>query len=148
MVTCKSCRTENVPAAVFCQKCGRRVAPTVESIDTVLLPKVSSTIRFVVSGSLAVIPLHDIDQAVIGRSDGAGTPIIDLTPHGGGQGHGVSRRHAQVTVLGSQVVILDLNSTNGTHVNGKPISTKTPVPLADGDTVDVGEVTLIFRSTE
>ena len=55
---------------------------------------------------------------------------------------GVSRYHAKITFNGSAWSILDLGSTNGTRLNGKQISAETA--LADGDTIVIGDQTLIF----
>jgi DNA-binding winged helix-turn-helix (wHTH) protein len=55
----------------------------------------------------------------------------------------VSRRHARITVVGGDVTIEDLNSTNGTHVNGTTIST--PTRIVDGNRVSLGTATLIVR---
>jgi DNA-binding winged helix-turn-helix (wHTH) protein len=50
----------------------------------------------------------------------------------------VSRRHARLSVDGTAVVVEDLDSKNGTCVNGKRIGARTPV--ANGDTVTFGTV--------
>jgi DNA-binding winged helix-turn-helix (wHTH) protein len=55
----------------------------------------------------------------------------------------VSRRHARITVEGDRVTVEDLNSKNGTRVGGSQIST--PLPLADGDEVRFGTISLTFR---
>jgi hypothetical protein len=55
---------------------------------------------------------------------------------------GVSRRHAEI-VLGSDVTIRDLNSTNGTLVNGRMIS---QVVLQAGDRIQLGETTVTYRA--
>jgi two-component system cell cycle response regulator len=59
-------------------------------------------------------------------------------------GSGISRQHAQLEVQGSQVVLQDLGSANGTLVNEERIDT--PVTLVDGDLVRVGNVVLRFHS--
>ena len=56
---------------------------------------------------------------------------------------GVSRRHAEVRVDGSTSSVVDLASTNGTRVNGRPVSVS---PLQDGDRIGVGTTELVFRS--
>ncbi len=48
----------------------------------------------------------------------------------------VSRQHTRLTVAGTDVTIADLNSANGTRVNGTPIAG--PTPLHDGDTIQIG----------
>lgn len=55
----------------------------------------------------------------------------------------VSRRHARITVVGGDATIEDLNSTNGTHVNGSTIST--PTRIVDGNRVSLGTAMLIVR---
>ncbi len=55
---------------------------------------------------------------------------------------GVSRYHAKVTFNGNEWSIQDLGSTNGTKVNGKAI--QAPVPLHEGDAIDVGDQKLVF----
>jgi hypothetical protein len=56
----------------------------------------------------------------------------------------VSRRHAEVSRLGDEVVIRDLGSTNGTRVNGLAISEHV---LADGDEIALGSTTLRFETS-
>lgn len=58
---------------------------------------------------------------------------------------GVSRRHAQIRITEGQdrPVITDLDSTNGTFVGGKRV--KNATPLADGDSIKIGSVSLKFR---
>ncbi len=53
----------------------------------------------------------------------------------------VSRHHAQMSVEGSVCWVKDLNSTNGTYVNGQRIKRRA---LCDGDIISVGKHKLIF----
>lgn len=57
----------------------------------------------------------------------------------------VSRNHAELRRQGSQVLVHDLGSTNGTLVNDKPV---TETILEDADRLTFGNVTLVFRSVE
>lgn len=58
---------------------------------------------------------------------------------------GVSRRHAQIRIGGEadRPTLTDLGSTNGTSVNGTRVDR--PTPLADGDVIKVGSVSVKFR---
>ncbi|MDR3053424.1 MAG: FHA domain-containing protein [Coriobacteriales bacterium] len=68
---------------------------------------------------------------VVGRSPG--TDIVIAAGF-------VSGRHARFTRVVDDLVVEDLGSTNGTLVNGQPISG--PVVLGEGDIVGIGEVSL------
>ena len=50
----------------------------------------------------------------------------------------VSRRHAELDVVGSSVYITDLGSTNGTYVNKEPVQKGKKVQLQKGDTIIIG----------
>ena len=58
---------------------------------------------------------------------------------------GVSRRHAQIHIGGDadRPTLTDLGSTNGTSVNGTRVDG--PTPLADGDVIRIGSVSVKFR---
>jgi hypothetical protein len=58
---------------------------------------------------------------------------------------GVSRRHAELRYADGDVELVDLGSTNGVTVNGKPAGRTL---LSDGDRIDVASSTLIFRRDE
>jgi pSer/pThr/pTyr-binding forkhead associated (FHA) protein len=55
----------------------------------------------------------------------------------------VSRQHCQFTMQDVHVLIQDLESHNGTYLNGRRVSQ--PTPVQDGDEVSVGP--LCFRVT-
>src|SRR3954467_6611810 len=57
----------------------------------------------------------------------------------------VSRFHAKVQEDGGRVILTDLDSTNGTRVNGHPIQMRI---LQFGDQVSLGRSLLVFGSTE
>lgn len=55
----------------------------------------------------------------------------------------ISRRHARIVVTGSEATIEDLESKNGTFVNGQRV--KQPVVLEAAAEIRVGSVTLTYR---
>jgi DNA-binding winged helix-turn-helix (wHTH) protein len=55
----------------------------------------------------------------------------------------VSRRHARISISGTDAVLEDLGSKNGTFVGGEPVSTA--VQLKDGDEIRTGSVVCRFR---
>lgn len=54
----------------------------------------------------------------------------------------VSRRHAQISQKDQQYYIKDLGSANGTLINNQAANGQ---QLADGDVIEVGYTTLVFR---
>ena len=80
-----------------------------------------------------VVPLAS-DRVVIGRSRECDIRVDDGN---------VSRRHAEVSRDGeSGWVVVDLGSTNGTEVNDRRITKRTP--LDDGDRIGIGGTDLVF----
>lgn len=58
----------------------------------------------------------------------------------------LSRHHARITVMNGEVTVEDLGSKNGTHVNGRRVDQ--PVALEDGDELQVGSVTMVYRTLD
>jgi hypothetical protein len=82
---------------------------------------------------------HPLDgEVVVGRQPGAaGLALADP---------GVSRRHAAVRESAGSITVEDLGSSNGTFVNGRPISGE--VELADGDEIQIGGTMISVHSSE
>jgi hypothetical protein len=55
----------------------------------------------------------------------------------------VSRRHAEIRVANGATMLNDLQSTNGTTVNGVAVTTKA---LSDGDEIRLGETVLTYHA--
>ena len=76
---------------------------------------------------------------VIGRSPACQIII----PH-----DSVSRRHARLSIAGSDVVVTDLNSRNGTFLNGTRLSAHRPYQIRDGDEIRLGQMVMrVFYQT-
>jgi pSer/pThr/pTyr-binding forkhead associated (FHA) protein len=82
------------------------------------------------TGSEAGRRLELGDAVAIGRQDG---DLVLEDPE-------VSSRHAVLRREGEAIVVEDLDSTNGTFVNGERI--RSPVPIGPGDLVRMGRTTL------
>lgn len=70
---------------------------------------------------------------VIGRVAGCDVVVDD---------HKASRRHARVIVENGVVEIEDLDSSNGTLLNGKPVTRRV---LRSGDEVQIGKTVIVYR---
>jgi adenylate cyclase len=58
----------------------------------------------------------------------------------------VSRRHARLSVDGNNILhIEDIGSTNGTSINGEPITPGLTRPLEPGSTLKLGDIELVVR---
>jgi sigma-B regulation protein RsbU (phosphoserine phosphatase) len=67
---------------------------------------------------------------LIGRADDAALKLVQPS---------VSRRHAEITVEGTQATVRDLGSHNGTLLNGAKVAD--PLPIKAGDVIEVANIT-------
>ena len=70
------------------------------------------------------------DGTIIGRSSGTLTFEDDAL---------MSREHFKLINIGSQLYISDLDSTNGTRINGVRIGAGKRVPIHDDDLIEAGQ---------
>ena len=78
-----------------------------------------------------------LNRSVIGRSSRADVVIDDQS---------VSRLHARIWRQDDRVLCVDLNSSNGTSVDGVAVDSA-PVVVADGARLSIGALDFVFRST-
>jgi len=78
-----------------------------------------------------VFELSD-DDTIIGRGDDANLVLANIS---------VSRHHAQITVSEEKASIKDLESANGTRVNGETVK---KAELSNGDEIMLGKYSLVF----
>src|SRR5471032_361252 len=90
----------------------------------------------VITKGLAAAP-HELGEKwnTVGRADGNDFQIAESS---------VSGRHCEVKLRGDELVVRDLQSTNGTFVAGQKISEGVVKP---GQTLRVGEVELRFENS-
>jgi hypothetical protein len=162
VIICPSCKHTNLSGAVFCTECGTPLVdadyPVTHEVEAVgpsgtaqisppPLPAVPVgavadnwvTLHLLDTGE--VLPLADHNEFTMGRSS-EGQPVvpdIDLTPYDA-YGMGVSRLHAVIRRGISDVVLMDLDSSNGTFINGKRLTPNEEWPLSNGDVVALGRL--------
>jgi Nif-specific regulatory protein len=90
-----------------------------------------------INGTLkgSTFPLN-ADQVSIGRESASSIPLTH---------NSVSRRHCLIQRNGSEFVIRDLDSFNGTFVNGVPVNEQT---LVHADQIKIGSLALLFLTDE
>jgi diguanylate cyclase (GGDEF)-like protein len=92
---------------------------------------VVNTLRVVAGRDmLRFVTMEEDEPVIIGRDETSSLSLSDAS---------VSRRHARVRLIDSQVVVEDLGSTNGTAVNGQIIDRTN---LNVGDHLEIGAVSL------
>mgnify|MGYP001797855227 CR=1 FL=1 len=72
------------------------------------------------------------------------TPDLNLNPYGA-RDKGVSRVHAALRRDRSQVLLIDLGSTNGTRLNGKTLAAHQPIRVENGDEIRLGRLMLTIN---
>lgn len=90
------------------------------------------------------------DKVIIGRADQASNhyPDIDLGPYGA-VNEGVSRVHACFQRSEDAITIIDMDSVNGTYLNGHRLIPHQPRVLQDGDELRFGRLVtrIYFKAT-
>jgi hypothetical protein len=151
---CPSCGHENPPDARYCENCGAALAapasvptPAPTGVEAPpVAPPIAPVAALVIAETGTELPLDfSKGEVLIGRSDPVSRvfPDVDLTPHGGYEA-GVSRKHCRIFKQGDQFFVEDLQSTNGTRLNGQFIPPNQPHPLNDGDVLELGAFKVTF----
>ena len=172
MILCPNCLNKELTGAVFCNECGAQLIYETDGIATDIMPPLNKpvtaddqasqsteknipptdnagilpegcTIGFRPLENGAVIPVYGTAEVTLGRvSEGqAIVPDIDLTPYKAYE-TGVSRMHVSIHFHGSNVLLTDLGSANGTRVNGKQLPPNGTCPLKHGDILTLGKLKL------
>lgn len=165
MIICKHCRSQQMEGAIFCSECGADLSSdrergttstlTPQQLGAVPIPEqpvivpapdiraTDHTVSLVVLNSGRRLRLETGKDLMIGRATKDGeVPEIDLGRDGGFEA-GVSRRHAMISVRNGICMLTDLNSSNGTFINGRRLVPQQPVALRNGDELKFG--TLLLR---
>ncbi len=156
-ITCPNCKKQNSPNEVFCYSCGTALQNSSSIFATTRFNDATGGILdssfFGPDSTLVLVmrdtkqtyriqPQHQQHEVVIGRSDG-GTmkPDIDLADQNAGQ-LGVSRLHLSLKYnLQQQTLsVTDLNSSNGTFVNGQRLYGQEVRVLRHGDELRLGRL--------
>jgi hypothetical protein len=163
MIECPNCRHQEFVGTLFCGECGARLIhvsplpagamarnPLEPGADPARAavsdgPNLESGamlgLRVVSTGEL--VSLLGRDNFTLGRTSKgqAIVPDIDLDPYQGFE-HGVSRIHAEVRLGHDGVVVVDLDSANGTLVNSQRLTPQIPAPVHHGDIIQLGRLRL------
>jgi hypothetical protein len=130
---CPSCGRTNRSEAHFCAYCGTYLSGQLRGMLQLMGP----------AGPAWEMPVNKSPFVIGRRRQGQGIrPDLDLSYY---DAKFVSRRHAQITQNGSEYALIDLESANGTFVNGTKLLPQRPHVLRSGDRITIGKVHLVFR---
>ena len=163
MITCQTCKSQAFVGTFFCSDCGvalieipagslekqKQFFEPAGQADMVfdgsefnaLKSEARLGLRVITTGD--VVSLHGRENFTLGQTVAgqAIVPDVDLSLYDA-ESHGISRIHAELRVEGSDFVAIDLDSSNGTRVNGQSLEPQEPVRLNHGDYLQLGTLQL------
>jgi len=164
MFACPTCNFKNHEGALFCEACGtyfhtggtlatdglHSESPSQPGLSQ--LPAITSDTAL--DSESVLILACETDQRrfvvdarhttlLLGRNDRKSRLFVDVDLTGeSGQAHSVSRRHARVHFLNGRYLLEDLESLNGTYLNGRKLTPYLQEVLHEGDEVKLGSLVL------
>lgn len=163
MIECPSCQHQEFVGTLYCSECGTRLVnvsplPTksierewidLEAMSTKPSPPQGPELA---SGALfglkvvetgKILSLIGRENYTLGRAmEGqAIIPDVDLEPFNA-YDLGISRIHAELRQIEGVFHIVDLDSANGTLLNGKRLEPQEPIPVKHGDIIQLGRLRL------
>jgi hypothetical protein len=152
---CPRCGQYSREGELVCMHCGYVERPNatvtltgdpsrlrLRKTQTITTTQVSTgSIILRIRGMMEQLDMRSINNLVLGRSDHEHgfAPGVDLSAYGAAD-RGVSRAHATLTYQNSQLTVVDLNSSNGTLLNGERLVPERPYMLKDGDELILGRL--------
>ncbi len=156
---CPQCNRITSPGDNYCASCGYPLVP-----PTAQLPKTgplnrepaaflskngrtdhfterdSAVLQFLPSGVCVSLPIRQ--PTLLGRGQATDGTLYDLTPFNA-LPHGVSRHHCLLRRDNERLLITDLDTLNGTHVNGLRLAPRRDYVLQHGDRLILGSLHII-----
>jgi pSer/pThr/pTyr-binding forkhead associated (FHA) protein len=167
MITCPTCKHKEYEGALFCSECGAELiisqnrSSTINIDHSELRQKVinqdkqskitlppselkDSILALKILDGGSMVYIRGRNEFILGRSTEGQTiiPDIDLSSYNAYE-KGVSRLHATINIQGENVLIKDLDSANGTWINGKRVDPQKDYNINHGDNVILGQ--LVFQ---
>jgi len=158
---CPICHTNNDANALICRHCGAQLAVNSDILATQRIEDPfdpadeqrgqvtgeytppSKGISLYLLNRGEPIALRMEEEFIMGfLGETTSEPTVDLS---GFEAFslGVSRRHALIKSTGKKYVLVDLNSSNGTWLNGQRLAPTRPYDLPSGAVIQLGRLKLV-----
>ncbi len=139
---CRSCGHVNREGELMCNDCGDFLpVGTTRLTPETSLPPANETclVLFELSDAVYRVKVCQGRRLMIGREMAIGDDdeVNDLARRLA-QEAGISRCHAELFVNSGTLLVVDLDSTNGTYINGQRIMAREPYALKSNDVVAFG----------
>lgn len=139
LVLCLACGWVEVGLHVACIHCGNGFSVTRSHLTTIGGLRVSSA-----DGRYAWL-LPEASEVTLGRIDPYKQFSVDVDLSiAGAHDQGVGRMHARVFVRDGRVWLEDLQSSNGSRIDGAWVHPNEPMPLYFGSMFCLGQMSLVF----
>ncbi len=152
IVFCGFCGQRIIATDMFCAFCGSKQPLAQQGVHREIYSKPSITARLMVIGTDSLeTPSYELERLenLLGRRDPMSNifPEVDLSKYD--PQTKISRRHAKIWHDGSQYLLEDLGSSNGTMLlpqanESTKLTPHLPHPLANGDRIRIGDTVLHF----
>jgi hypothetical protein len=159
-ILCPLCGYYSAPDAAYCARCGEPLPPPLPAVTRQLfrspltLPidrpgqdylalDASVILQFLPSGS--VMPLTLEKPVILGRAAAESDDQVERIDLSGfnAVAHGVSRQHCEFRRQGTHLLVIDLNSTNGTYLNDHHLEPGKEAVVLHGDKLILGTLHLL-----
>lgn len=155
---CPVCGTENRPGVIVCESCQNDLySALLEQVSTKQLDKnrermlqidttmpSSNPIVVYVRNAPEPLAIPRSGKVIFGRSDDTGqseVPDVDLEEYNGNE-LGVSRLHLELDTTLIPPTITDLDSYNGSYINGQKLAPNQAYPVQSSDEIRLGRIIL------
>jgi hypothetical protein len=154
---CEKCGVLNALDAPNCSVCGSPLPAGIRTVNTgnldnddISKPEVrwgtayfgeQSVLRVRIDHIGEIIEARFDAECILGRAGGEVTPNVDLSPYDA-QKMGVSRAHAKLTHENATIMLQDMDSVNGTFLNGEKLVPHQPRVLRNEDELRLGQMIL------
>jgi hypothetical protein len=160
VIICPNCGQKEMSGAIYCSNCGLQLIDTtmanqkIQTAETRLDDEdhtsqtqdhphvhLQSRVSLILMDSGQILPLADRVEFSLGRSaEGQSiAPDVDLSLYNA-YTNGISRLHAVVKQLDDKIIIMDLDSSNGTFLNGSRLGPYVETSVTNGDVVTLGKL--------